>query len=65
MKIKLNIAPSTTEPKTITLTLADLELTEQEWAEMTEEDRKDEIYTAINGFDDLVWVVEKIEVIEP
>lgn len=64
MKIKLKLVPSTTRPKEVTITLEELGFTEKDWVEMSEEDRADEIYAAINGFDDLVWEVESTETIE-
>ena len=62
MEIKLKLEPSELT-KRVTITLSDLDTTDEEWANMDEDDRRELIDAFVSGFDQPYWDISKVEYI--
>ena len=60
MKIKLSLVPSKLQ-KTTSIDLSDLDRSEQEWADMSEDERRAAIDEYIANFDQPYWDIDKVE----
>ena len=60
MTIKLSLVPSQLQ-KTVSIDLSDLDKSEQEWADMSGDERRAAIDEYIANFDQPYWDIDKVE----
>jgi len=61
MKISVRYSPSDTGDKRTTIDLDDLELTREQWDQMSNEEREEKIQLYVDGFDQPFYSVDSFE----